>query len=297
MRVTLRRGQFPSSGDAGVESIWVEDKFVNSNAEIVSAQHAQWTRRRRQLGVTGVILGLGFFAGCLVVMHEATWDVVLRVGPFAALCSLVFGASMIAFAALPPRPATSANDVGSGNTFTMTAPSQWASGLWLWSALVSTGLGCIGIGLNYASRSEVISFNAKAWMVMGAAGVSASIFSPLRYIGRFRIDIESDGIRMELGRAYSGYVRWADIESVEPAARGRYALDLVLKPGARVENTSQWSPLYRLWAGVVTEASPFHDGYVRLECGGWTGDRSALLEEIVHHVPTPDVLDPEAADT
>ena len=270
---------------------------MNSNAEIVSAQHAQWTRRRRHLGATGVILGPGLFAVCLVVMHEATSDIVLRVVPFAALCSLVFGASMIAFAALPPRPATSANDVGSGNTFTMTAPSQWASGLWLWSALVSAGLGCIGIGLNYASRSEVISFNAKAWMVMGAVSLGGSFFSPLRYIGRFRIDIENDGIRMELGRAYSGYVRWADVESVEPAGRGRYPIYLVLKPGVRVENTSQWSPLYRLWAGVVTEASPFHDGYVRLECGGWTGDRSALLEEIVHHVPTPDILDPEAADT
>ncbi|MCC8927457.1 hypothetical protein [Rhodococcus sp. I2R] len=228
-------------------------------------------------------------------MHEATSDIVLRVVPFAALCSLVFGASMIAFAALAPRPAASANDVGSGSTFTMTAPTQWASGLWLWSALVSAGLGCIGIGLNYASRSEVISFNAKAWMVMGAVSLGGSFFSPLRYIGRFRIDIESDGIRMELGRAYSGYVRWTDIESVEPAARGRYALDLVLKPGVRIENTSQWSPLYRLWAGVVTEASPFQGGYVRLEGGGWTGDRSALLEEIVHHVPERQAIPGEHA--
>ncbi|MDI9902801.1 hypothetical protein QM716_23365 [Rhodococcus sp. IEGM 1409] len=99
---------------------------------------------------------------------------------------------------------------------------------------------------------------------------------------------------MELGRAYGGYLRWTDIDTIETSARGRYALDLVLKPGVRVENTSHRSSLYRIGPGIITETSPFQDGYVRLECGGWTGEMSALPEEIAHHAIKEDTTEQKA---
>ncbi|MFI5436681.1 hypothetical protein ACHMZP_33590 [Rhodococcus baikonurensis] len=99
----------------------------------------------------------------------------------------------------------------------------------------------------------------------------------------FRVSIDDDGMLMELGRAYRGYLRWRDVHTVRRAARGQYAIDIILKPDVRVENTSPGSPLFRLGPGMITEDSPFQTGYVHLECGGWAGAESALIEEIVHH--------------
>jgi hypothetical protein len=267
---------------------------VDSDVDIVRVLHTRWARKSGWLRLIGLVLGAGLVATSSIVMYEAYSNTVFAVGVVAAGGFVLFGASMLVFAGLPPRRASRADEVGNGRVFTMNPLGQWASALWLWSALVSCGLCFIGIGLNHASRTGGGSDNGIWWLVLGALGIGASIFSPLRYVGRFRIDIDGDGMRMELGRAYSGYVRWSDVSAIEPSDRGRYPLDLVLEPGVRVENTSPWSSLYRLGPGIITEASPFQDGYVRLECGGWTSETSALLEEIAYHVIAEDPTEQEA---
>ncbi|MCD2109446.1 hypothetical protein ACIQYW_24535 [Rhodococcus erythropolis] len=268
---------------------------MTSRTELTRTLHAQWTQKRGELGFLAFIVSVVVFAISAIVMYEASSNAVFGLGAFAAACGAVCCISLVTFVALPPKPATNSEEIGQGRTFTMTAATRWASALWLWSALVSCALSFVGVGLNYATKSGGSSFNSNWWLVLGALSIGASILSPLRYVGRFRIDIDGDGMRMELGRAYSGYLRWSDIDKIETSARGRYALDLVLKPGVRVENTSHGSSLYRVGPGIITEASPFQDGYLRLECGGWTGETSALPEEIVHHVITEDTTEQKAA--
>lgn len=267
---------------------------MTSRTELTRTLHAQWTQKRGELGFLAFIVSVVVFAISSIVMYEASSNAVFGLGVLAAACGAVCCISLVTFVALPPKPARNSREIGQGRTFTMNASTRWASALWLWSALVSCALSFVGVGLNYASRSGVSSFNSNWWLVLGALSFGASILSPLRYVGRFRIDIDGDGMRMKLGRAYSGYLRWSDIDTIEIPARGRYALDLVLKPGVHVVNTSHGSSLYRIGPGIITEASPFQDHYVRLECDGWTGKTSALPEEIVHHVIREDTPEQKA---
>lgn len=260
--------------------------------DLPEALYAQWERRWGSVAFLGVMIMCVIVGVGAIVMYEATSTAPYALGITGALCGILAGVSMLTVAALRPRAADVSGVVGGGGTFTLTAARQWAAAGWLWLAMLGLGLLFLGIGLNYASRADTTngrtdlvigSFNTNWWMVMSAFALAVTPFISLRYLGAFRISIDDDGMQMELGRAYRGYLRWCDVQIVQRAARGQYAIDIILKPDARVENTSPGSPLFRLAPGIITDDSPFQPSYVHLECGGWAGTESTLIEEIVHH--------------
>ena len=266
--------------------------------DLPEALYAQWERRWGSVAFLGVMIMSVIVGVGAIVMYEATSTVPYALGITGALCGILAGVSMLTVAALRPSAADVSGVVGGGGgTFILTAARQWAAAGWLWLAMLGLGLLFLGIGLNYASRADtgtgrtdlvIGSFNTNWWMVMSAFSLAVSPVISLRYLGAFRMSIDDDGMQMELGHAYRGYLRWSDVQTVQRAARGQYALDIILKPDARVENTSPGSPLFRLGPGIITDDSPFQTGYVHLECGGWTGTESTLIEEIVHHARAAD---------
>ena len=260
--------------------------------DLPEALYAQWERRWGSVAFLGVMIMSVIVGVGAIVMYEATSTVPYALGITGALCGILAGVSMLTVAALRPRAADVSGVVGGGGTFILTAARQWAAAGRLCLAMLGLGLLFLGIGLNDAGRADtgigrtdlvIGSFNTNWWMVMSAFTLAVTPVISLRYLGAFRISIDDDGMQMELGRAYRGYLRWSDVHTVQRAARGQYAIDIMLKPDVRVENTSPGSPLFRLGPGIITEDSPFQTGYVHLECGGWTGAESTLIEEIVHH--------------
>lgn len=103
-------------------------------------------------------------------------------------------------------------------------------------------------------------------------------FCVLRYAGPFAIEVDGNGICFNLGYGYSGSVPWGDVDKLELSGKGYYLMLVELRPGASLINTSNRT-LYRVWPGVLSDASPFSEGVFRFECGGWDGDVMAAVAD------------------